>query len=124
MSQHYFMIEREDKTLVVMYGWDKPMQSVYLTLGYLNSAKCDWVEPLLLDINIPFDRVANLQYVDEIITHIKGRLAYFNVAMPDAVHSAVVDDIGNNTVNEMSFHGATGERSTISESPFDSGIWK
>ena len=121
MSQHYLFIK--EKKLVAMLGWDKPIQAAYLSFGYLSPEGDDWQEPLLIHYSVPFDRINNIRFVDEIVISFAGLLERFHMTLPRILCDALIADIRDNTVNKMCFYPDDTDRIQLSESPFSSGLF-
>ena len=105
MSQNYFQIGNQ----LVLTGWDKNTSSAFVTLGYLNEERDDWIEPLLMEIDFPFDRINGMHYVDEIIVAIKSKLSYFGVRMPESVYRSITAEIQGDVGNQIKVHSISGE---------------
>lgn len=122
MSQHFFEFNHNGKECLLMSGWDKGPQMAYIVIGYYMQDKSDWEEPFILDTDIPFDRIANIVHLDEIIIHFKGILERLEISVPGALFDGVAKDIRENNSNLMYLYNIQGEQQKISENPFVSQI--
>jgi len=115
MSQNYFQLG----TIVTMLGWDKPASSAYLIASEITQDAKDWQEPFLLDIELPFDRINNIQHVGEIVTRMKSILDVAGLVVPDPIFDYLIEDIKSNTVNEMRVHKYSCPAEIVDISPFE-----
>lgn len=121
MSQHYVFIESSNR--VFMLGWDKPLQEAYMILGNLNADGDDWEQPLIIDAVIPFDRVNNIHYVDEIVISFSGRLEREGIELSKYIGESLIRDITENSVNKMWLHKPDNDCVPLEQSPFNSGLF-
>lgn len=121
ISQNYYQYP---DGYVVMAGWDKPAKSAYLILADIDDDGSDWVSSFTLDIELPFDRENNIEHVDEIVMHMKGRLEVLGRTLPQSVFNATVDDIKDNAVNIMRVHFLNKVAIITEDSPFEDGRFK
>ncbi len=122
MSQHYLFIENTNQ--VLMFGWDKPVQEAYLIFGQLNSKADDWEYPLIIDMVNPFDRVNNIKHVDEIVFKFNDALSNFDVELTENECKALIQDIQNNSVNEMWLHTSNNPPEQLEDTPFNTELFK
>ncbi|MCS4309481.1 hypothetical protein M2404_003853 [Rheinheimera pacifica] len=116
MSQNYMF--NEEKDLVLMTGWDKPMGEAYIIIGQLNEAGDDWLHPLLLDEVAPFDREHNMQYVDEIVVRFSGVARRHGILLSKSIKEHLVKQITDNAVNVMFLHSENAPSVALDDSPF------
>lgn len=114
----------EEKDLVLMTGWDKPMSEAYIIIGRLNEDGDDWLHPLLLDEVAPFDRQNNMQYVDEIVVRFSGVARQHGVLFNDSIKEHLVQHISENAVNVIFLHSGENTAVALDESPFKTLLFR
>lgn len=122
MSQNFMF--NEEKDLVLMTGWDKPMSEAYIIIGRLNEDGDDWLHPLLLDEVAPFDRQNNMQYVDEIVVRFSGVARRHGVLFNDSIKEHLVQHISENAVNVIFLHSGENTVVALDESPFKTLLFR
>jgi hypothetical protein len=116
VSQNF--IFNEEKNLVLMTGWDKPMGEAYIIIGQLNEPGDDWLHPLLIDEIAPFDREHNMQFVDEIVVRFTGVARRHGVLLNESIKKSLVQQISDNAVNVMFLHSEDNPPVALEDSPF------
>jgi len=119
MSQNYF----QKGNVVSMVGWDKPATSAYMIVGEIEEDAEDWKEPLLINLELPFDRVNKFHYVDELVVHMKGKLDLIGLNLPNSMFECMVADIRDNVVNVMRIHKESDSPIVVESSPFDNKMF-
>lgn len=120
MSQNFF----QAGDLVSLIGWDRPTQSAFLILGEMTNTGDDWAEPLILDLDYPFDRIHCLQHAGEVVIAMKARLELAGVCLPESAFDHLASDIENDVGNVRRVHYLDKEPVVFSEEPFSSGLFK
>lgn len=121
MSQNY--IFNKEKGLVLMTGWDKPLNEAYIIIGKLNEKGDDWTHPLLVDEVAPFDR-ERMQYVDEIVVRFSGVARRHGVLLNESIKEHLVQQIRENAVNVRLLHSDNAAPVVLDDGPFETLLFR
>ena len=114
MSQNYFQIDNH----VILMGWDRMQQQAFYALfKFANPPAYTW-DPLLLEIDYPFDRIENIQFVDEIVSAMKSKLSRFGLSAPKRYLTPLIADITDDVGNVGRIHFETKSLSLLIQTPF------
>lgn len=119
MSQNYFQIDNH----VILMGWDRMQQQAFLCAFQICQSSGLYLDPLLLEIDYPFDRIENIQFVDEIVSAMKSKLSRFGLSAPEALFNSLIADITDDVGNVSRIHFRDKEPIFIDSDPFLDGLF-
>lgn len=122
MSQNFMYDKKND--LVLMTGWDKPMQEAYIMIGRLDAAGEGWKRPMLVDETTPFNRDLNMQYVGEIVVRYSGVARRHGIQLTDSIKDYLINHITENTVNVIVLHSVDAPPEVLEDTPFSTQLFR
>ncbi|MFT0546963.1 hypothetical protein ACMHYO_11545 [Allopusillimonas ginsengisoli] len=100
MSRHIFSTEHQGRPVVVVIGWDRPLQYHFMTIQRMDAAE-DEPDFLYSNLDEPNGTSLSLPYY-------RGALEQLGIAVPESMFREAEADSVNNVGNRFVSHDANG----------------
>ena len=99
MSQHFFKTNYKDRPVIVVMGWDKPLQGFFMFIEYCDNNDDDYVYSNLAD-----NALKTYNGLPPTIQHFIFVLSKLRLTVPEKMISEVCSDGSNNVGNKVVNH--------------------
>ena len=103
MSQHYYKTQHQGRDVVVLMGWDRPLQGYFMVIEYSDEAGVMDDEYLYDNLNDP--ALSCYMGLPPTADHFLGKLTSLGLSLPEQMVAGVLDDMKLNAGNAVTWHG-------------------